>query len=115
MNRNTNVNRNVNVNRNTYVNRNAAASRNWNGGYWGGARVHAGYYAWPRGYGYVRRSVGWVMPRPFLAASYYYAGWATLGLMAPSAGYQWIRYGPDLFLVDVATGDVIDVRYGVFG
>ena len=123
MNRNTNVNRNVNrntnvnrnVNRNTYVNRNVGVSRNWNGNYWGGARVHAGYYAWPRGYGYVRRSVGWVMPRPFLAASYYYTGWAALGLVAPMAGHQWIRYGPDLFLVDIATGDVVDVRYGVFG
>jgi Ni/Co efflux regulator RcnB len=31
------------------------------------------------------------------------------------AGYQWIRYGPDLFLVDIATGNVVDVRYGVFG
>jgi Ni/Co efflux regulator RcnB len=55
------------------------------------------------------------MPRPFLAASYYYPGWAALGLVAPMAGYQWIRYGPDLFLVDIATGDVVDVRYGVFG
>ena len=113
--RNRTASRNGNVNRNTYVNRNVAASRNWNGNYWGGARVHAGYYSWPRGYGYVRRSIGWVMPRPFLAAAYYYTGWATLGLVAPSAGYQWIRYGPDLLLVDIATGDVIDVRYGVFG
>lgn len=55
------------------------------------------------------------MPRPFLAAPYYYTGWGALGLVAPSAGYQWIRYGPDLFLVDIATGNVIDVYYGIFG
>jgi Ni/Co efflux regulator RcnB len=30
------------------------------------------------------------------------------------AGYQWVRYGPDLLLVDIATGQVVDVRYGVF-
>ena len=109
-NRNRNVNRNVNANRNVNVNRNV----HWNGNYWGGARVAAGRYYWPRGYGYVRRSVGWVVPGAFLASTYYYSGWATLGLTAPAAGYQWVRYGPDLMLVDIATGQVIDVRYGVF-
>jgi Ni/Co efflux regulator RcnB len=54
------------------------------------------------------------MPRPFLASAYYYSAWSTLGLMAPQSGYQWVRYGPDLLLVEIVTGRVVDVRYGVF-
>jgi Ni/Co efflux regulator RcnB len=113
---NRNANRNVNRNTNRNVNRNVNANRNvsWNGNYWGGARIAAGRYYWPRGYGYVRRTVGWVMPAAFLTSAYYYNGWATLGLTGPMAGYQWVRYGPDLLLVEIATGQVVDVRYGVF-
>ena len=54
------------------------------------------------------------MPRPFLTSAYYYTGYAALGLAAPHAGYHWVRYGPDLLLVQAATGRVTDVRYGVF-
>ena len=32
----------------------------------------------------------------------------------PPAHYQWARYGPDLLLVNTLTGQVTDVRYGVF-
>jgi Ni/Co efflux regulator RcnB len=54
------------------------------------------------------------MPGAFLASTYYYSGWAGLGLTAPPANYQWVRYGPDLYLVNTLTGAVTDVRYGVF-
>jgi Ni/Co efflux regulator RcnB len=54
------------------------------------------------------------MPRPFLTSAYYYTSWSTLGLTSPMAGYQWVRYGPDLLLVEIGTGRVADVRYGVF-
>ena len=40
--------------------------------------------------------------------------WAELGLEPPQPGFQWVRYGPDLLLVDVNTGQVLDVAYGVF-
>jgi Ni/Co efflux regulator RcnB len=104
------VNRNVNRNTNVNVNRNV----NWHGNTWGGTRIYGRPYAWPHGYGYVRRPVGWIMPHPFLTSAYFYSGWATLGLAAPMAGYQWVRYGPDLLLVQIGTGRVADVRYGVF-
>ena len=108
VNRNTNVNKNtdVNVNRNVNVDRDVRVYH--------GNRVHAGRYAWPHGYAYGRRAVGYIMPRPFLASTYYYSGWRALGLAAPLAGHQWVRYGEDLLLVQVATGRVVDVRYGVF-
>lgn len=111
-NRNTNVNYNRNANVN--VNRNVNVNAHWNGNRWGGSRVYAPHYAWPHGYGYVHRSIGWVMPGAFLTSAYFYAGWATLGLTAPPPEYQWVRYGPDLLLVNTVTGQVTDARYGVF-
>jgi Ni/Co efflux regulator RcnB len=58
--------------------------------------------------------VGRPLARALFAPAYYYAGYAALGLAAPPANYQWIRYGPDLMLVNLATGNVVDIRYGVF-
>jgi Ni/Co efflux regulator RcnB len=107
--KNTNVkNTNVNVNRNVTVNRDVDVHA------WGRAPVRVGRYAWPGGYSYVRRPIGYVLPRAFLAPTYYYSGYGALGLAAPMAGHQWVRYGPDLFLVQLGTGRVVDVRYGVF-
>jgi Ni/Co efflux regulator RcnB len=110
-NRTVNRNTNVNVNKNVNVNRDV----NVHASNWGRARVHAGAYAWPRGYAYGRRAVGYIVPRPLLASSYIYSGYAGLGLAAPLAGHKWVRYGDDLFLVEMGTGRVVDIRYGVFG
>jgi Ni/Co efflux regulator RcnB len=49
-----------------------------------------------------------------LTPAYYYTNWAALGLPPPEPGFQWVQYGPDLLLVNVATGRVVDVAYGVF-
>lgn len=57
---------------------------------------------------------GAFLPGVFLAPPYYYRGYARLGLGSPPPGYQWIRYGPDLLLVNVATGRIADVVTGVF-
>ena len=59
---NNNANRNTNVNGNTNVNRNV--NRDVDVHVWNGNRVHAGRYAWPHGYAYGRRAVGYIMPRP---------------------------------------------------
>jgi Ni/Co efflux regulator RcnB len=57
---------------------------------------------------------GAALPPLFFARDYWYADWAGLGLDPPPPGYQWVRYGPDLLLVNVITGQVADVAYGVF-
>lgn len=112
---NRNYNRNVNRNYNRNVNVNVNRNVNVHGvGYWGRPVVVAPRYVWPRGFVYVRRPIGYILPHPFLTAAYFYTGWAALGLAAPHPGYQWVRYGRDLLLVQVATGRVVDVRYGVF-
>ena len=50
----------------------------------------------------------------FSTLDYYYPQWAALGLDLPPPGFRWVRYGPVLLLVDVSTGEVAEVVYGVF-
>ena len=76
--------------------------------------VHVSPFIYPPGWAYRSWAVGAVLPPIFLAPQYYYSDWATLGLDPPPPGAQWVRYGPDLLLVDIATGNVIEVVPGVF-
>jgi len=76
--------------------------------------VHVAPFVYPRGWGYWRWVIGAVLPPLFLASAYYYSGWAALGLPPPQPGFQWVRYGPDLLLVNVTTGQVVDTVYGAF-
>jgi hypothetical protein len=77
-------------------------------------RVHLAPFVYPRGWAYRRWAIGAVLPPLFLAPAYYYSGWAALGLPPPQPGFQWVRYGPDLLLVNVTTGQVVDTVYGAF-
>jgi hypothetical protein len=77
-------------------------------------RIHVVPFLYPHGFGYRRWVVGGILPPVFLAPAYFYADWAGLGLAAPPPGYQWVRNGPDLLLVDVSTGQIVDTVYDVF-
>ena len=77
-------------------------------------RAHLAPFVYPPGYRYQRWAAGMALPPLFLVPAYFYADWAALGLVAPEAGFQWVRYGPDLLLVNVTTGQVVDAVYGVF-
>jgi Ni/Co efflux regulator RcnB len=77
-------------------------------------RVHATVFHYPRGYHYRRWNSGSILPRVFLSRYYYYPSWYDLGFGPPPPGYQWVRYGPDLLLVNVYTGRIRDVAYNVF-
>jgi Ni/Co efflux regulator RcnB len=57
---------------------------------------------------------GAILPPLFLTAPYFYDNYAALGLGPPPAGYRWVRYGPDLLLVNIATGRIADVVDGAF-
>lgn len=85
--------------------------------YWRGkwmGRYRAPAYVYPRGYSYRYWRSGDVLPLLFLTAQYYFDNYAQLGLETPPPGYRWVRYGPDLLLVNVRTGSVEDVVYGAF-
>jgi Ni/Co efflux regulator RcnB len=71
-------------------------------------------YHWPRGNIYYHYGSGMQLPRTFLVTQYFIADYAYYQLAAPPGGFQWVRYGPDLLLVNVTTGDVTDTVYGVF-
>lgn len=76
--------------------------------------VHAGTFRYPRGYHYRRWSVGLVLPTIFLTNYYFYNDWAALGAYPPPRGFVWVRYGPDLLLVNRYSGRIRDVIYGAF-
>jgi hypothetical protein len=77
-------------------------------------RVHLAPFVYPSGWAYRRWAVGAILPPLFLTPDYYYADWAALGLDPPQPGFQWVRYGPDLLLVNVTTGEVVDTIYDAF-
>ncbi len=58
--------------------------------------------------------IGAHLPAVFITPTYIYAGYLGVGLPAPLPVHAWVRYGPDLLLVNVQTGIVIDVVYGAF-
>lgn len=77
-------------------------------------RVRGPAFRYPHGYAYRRWSVGAFLPGLFLSTLYYYDDWRGLGLDRPPPGRRWVRYGPDLVLVNVRTRRIEDVIYGVF-
>jgi Ni/Co efflux regulator RcnB len=77
-------------------------------------RIHGARFHYPRGYSYRRWGIGQSLPRLFLGAAYIFGDYSDYGLGAPPAGDEWVRYGPDLLLVDIDSGQIVDVVYGVF-
>ncbi|HEX3422952.1 MAG TPA: RcnB family protein [Sphingomicrobium sp.] len=71
-------------------------------------------FHYPRGYSYRRWGIGAILPHIFLSNYYYWNDWSALGLLPPPPGYVWVRYGPDLLLVNRYTGRISDVIYGAF-
>ncbi|HEY5106919.1 MAG TPA: RcnB family protein [Caulobacteraceae bacterium] len=76
-------------------------------------RFNVGAYYQPRGWYYRRWGYGDYLPFGWFAASYYLNGF-DYGLPAPPIGAEWVRNGPDAVLVDIWTGEVLSVEYGVF-
>jgi Ni/Co efflux regulator RcnB len=71
-------------------------------------------FRYPPGFAYRRWAAGATLPPLFLSSPYFYDNYAPLGLGPPPAGYRWVRYGPDLLLVNVVTGRIADVVDGAF-
>jgi Ni/Co efflux regulator RcnB len=77
-------------------------------------RIRAQAFRYPRGYHYRRWHRGSILPRLFLSSLYFWTNWAALGVGPPPPGYVWVRYGPDLLLVNRYNGRIADVIYGAF-
>jgi len=81
---------------------------------WNHHRYRAGPFRYPAGFGYRRWSVGQSLPSLLFSSAYYFTNYAVLGLDSPPYGYQWVRYGPDVMLVNIRTGEILDVINNAF-
>lgn len=75
---------------------------------------HIRAYVKPPGWYSHRWVFGERLPRAFFAPEFVITDYAAYDLMAPWDGYEWVRYGDDALLIDVDTGEVIRVEYGLF-
>ncbi|WP_028969936.1 RcnB family protein [Sphingomonas sp. URHD0057] len=75
-------------------------------------RIRAKHYRYPRGYHYRLWAVGHILPALLFSSAYYYDDYHHVGY--PPHGYRWVRYGPDLLLVNIHTHRIAYVVTGVF-
>jgi Ni/Co efflux regulator RcnB len=73
-----------------------------------------GPYHRPEGWTEHRWVYGEVLPRPYWAAEYLIADYWLFALEVPPVGYEWVRDSNDAILVNISTGQVLQVEYGVF-
>ena len=71
-------------------------------------------FFWPPGFSYRRWATGALLPSIFWSQQYWFDDWRFLGIGAPPPGRRWVRYGPDLLLVNMRTRRIEDVIYNVF-
>ena len=71
-------------------------------------------YSWPRGYSYRAWAPRQILPSLFLSQQYYLDDFYSYGLDQPPYGYEWVRVGQDALLVNLYTGEILDVVPGVF-
>jgi Ni/Co efflux regulator RcnB len=91
------------VDRDTYQ-RNYQASRSY----------HIGPYHRPRGWRSHRWVHGEILPRIYFAPEYLIGDYWLFGLEVAPIGYEWVRDDDDALLVNIGTGEVLQVEYGVF-
>lgn len=77
-------------------------------------RFHWRPYHQPQNWHYRRWVFGMVLPTLFWTRDYWIVDYWMFGLMNPPYGYVWVRYGDDALLVNVQTGLILRVVYGVF-
>lgn len=65
-------------------------------------------------YGYRRFTIGYRIDSFLFAPQYWISDPYTYRLPPPWGPYRWVRYYDDALLVDVDTGQVVDVIYGIF-
>jgi Ni/Co efflux regulator RcnB len=73
-----------------------------------------GSYRAPQGYQHRHWSYGERLPRGYYARDYWIINFMLYDLFAPPSYLIWVRVGDDALLIDRETGDIVQVRYGVF-
>ncbi len=75
---------------------------------------YSAYVAPYRDWNYSRVSAGYRLRPAFYGSRYRISDYGAYGLRAPGRYLRWVRYGPDLLLVDVRYGRVVQVIPGRF-
>lgn len=73
-----------------------------------------GPYHPPAGWTAHRWAYGQILPRAYWASQYILADYWLFALEVPPTGFEWVRDGSDAILVNTATGEILQVEYGVF-
>ena len=77
-------------------------------------RFRAGAFRPPVGWQYRRWTFGERLPPAYWAQPYWITNFWLFDLDRPPFGTEWVRSGPDALLVDVSTGEILQVEYNVF-
>ena len=77
-------------------------------------RFRSDPYVWPRGYSVRSWGVRQILPSFFLMDRYYIDDFWNYGFDEPPYGCRWVRVGDDALLVNVYSGQIVDVVPGVF-
>jgi hypothetical protein len=75
---------------------------------------HLGFYFDPFGWGYQRYSIGWRLWPSYYSSSFWLNDPWMYRLPYAPPGTRWIRYYDDAILVDMWSGQVVDVIYDFF-
>lgn len=87
--------------------------RNWRRSYHAPRRYQAPRYRYPSGW-YTRSwGYGDFLPFGWFGASYYLNS-GSYGLPYAPVGTEWVRVGDDAYLVDIWTGRILSIYYGLF-
>lgn len=86
----------------------------YNHNYQAARSYRIGVYRRPAGWVAHRWAYGQVLPRAYWAAPYILADYWLFALTVPPVGYEWVRDDTDAILVNITTGQILQVEYGVF-
>ncbi len=85
----------------------------WRRSYFAERRFRGPSFGYPGNWYYQRWAFGEFLPFAWIAPDYYLDP-DEFGLPYPPVDAEWVREGPDAVLVDVTTGQVLSVEYGLF-
>jgi Ni/Co efflux regulator RcnB len=74
----------------------------------------SGRYNAPRGYQQRHWGYGERLPSEYFVRDYWISNFLMFGLFAPPSDLIWVRVGDDALLIDRYSGEIVQVRYGVF-
>jgi Ni/Co efflux regulator RcnB len=90
----------------------ASAQFTWNGRNFN--RFRGPPFHYPRGFRYRRWRTGDRLPHELMSPRFRFNSWSRMGIGRPPAGRRWVRYGPDLLLVNNHTRRIEDVIFMAF-